>query len=44
MDNAAKIHALLDSLNAVQRQAFNLVEREGQLYLNHWYVMIAATV
>ena len=41
-DNAAKIHALLGSLNAVQRQTFNLIEREGQLYLNHWYVMIAA--
>ena len=41
-DNANKIHAFLDGLNVTQRQAFNLVKREGQLYFNHWYVMIAA--
>ena len=40
--NVRKIHAMLDSLSADQRRAFNLVEREDQLFLNHWYVMILA--
>jgi DNA-directed RNA polymerase specialized sigma24 family protein len=35
-ENTRRIYALLESLNDDQRQAFNLVEREGQLYLNHW--------
>ena len=41
-ENVHKIHALLDSLTDNQRQAFNLVERDGQLCLHHWYVMILA--
>ncbi|MCZ7543582.1 MAG: hypothetical protein M5R40_08610 [Anaerolineae bacterium] len=41
-ENAAQIRALLDGLDAAQREAFNLVEHEGTLYLNHWYVTIAA--
>lgn len=42
--NVRKIHALLDGLNADQRRAFNLVEREGQWHLNHWYLMILAKI
>jgi hypothetical protein len=29
-------------LDASQRSALNLVEVDGQLYNNHWYVLIAA--
>jgi ubiquinone/menaquinone biosynthesis C-methylase UbiE len=43
-ENIQKIHALLDGLTSDQRQALNLAERQGQLYLNHWYVMISADV
>jgi ubiquinone/menaquinone biosynthesis C-methylase UbiE len=41
-ENVQKIHAVLDQLDAVQREALNLVRVDGQLYLNHWYVMVAA--
>jgi ubiquinone/menaquinone biosynthesis C-methylase UbiE len=41
-ENVQKIHQLLDRLDAVQKQALNLVESDGQLYLDHWYVMVAA--
>lgn len=40
--NVAQIHAILDGLDAAQRAAFNLVEKDGGLYLNHWYVTVAA--
>jgi ubiquinone/menaquinone biosynthesis C-methylase UbiE len=40
-ENVRKIHETLDALTASQKQAFNLVEKDGQLYLNHWFVMIS---
>ena len=40
--NAAEIHRILAGLTANQRMAFNLVDVNGQPYLNHWYVLIAA--
>jgi SAM-dependent methyltransferase len=40
--NARKIQAVLGRLNAAQREALNLVKVDGQLYLNHWYVMVSA--
>ncbi len=40
--NAAEIHRILAGLTADQRMAFNLVDVNGQPYLNHWYVLIAA--
>jgi len=42
-ENVQKIHEVLDRLDDDQRRALNLVEVDGQLYSNHWYVMIAAT-
>jgi ubiquinone/menaquinone biosynthesis C-methylase UbiE len=42
-DNVARIRAVLASLDDVQRAALNLAEVGGQPYLNHWYVLIAAT-
>jgi ubiquinone/menaquinone biosynthesis C-methylase UbiE len=41
-DNAGCILAALDELNAFQRSVLKLVEHEGELYINHWYVLIAA--
>ena len=41
-ENVTKIREVLDRLNAPQKEALNLVKKHGELYLNHWYVMIAA--
>ncbi|HNS01729.1 MAG TPA: methyltransferase domain-containing protein [Anaerolineae bacterium] len=40
--NVAQIHGILDSLSPVQRQKLALEEKEGALYSNHWYLLIAA--
>lgn len=42
-ENVRKIHARLYALNEQQRQALNLAEVNGELYINHWYVLLAAT-
>lgn len=41
-ENVRRIHETLDQLDDFQREALNLVEIDGWLYLNHWYVMVAA--
>ena len=41
-ENVERIQELLGRLDASQRSALNLVEVDGQLYNNHWYVLIAA--
>jgi ubiquinone/menaquinone biosynthesis C-methylase UbiE len=40
--NVAKIRSIMAALNASQRKAMNVIEKDGEIYLNHWYVMIAA--
>jgi SAM-dependent methyltransferase len=40
--NVARIHARLDGLDAAQRAALGVVEIDGQLWLNHYYVLLAA--
>ena len=40
-EKTAQIEALVDALNAPQRAALNVVEKDGEMYLNHWYVTIA---
>lgn len=40
--NVRHIHEVLDCLDDHQREALNLREVGGQLYLNHWYVMLSA--
>lgn len=40
--NVAEIKSIIGALNEAQRQAMNVVEKDGEIYLNHWYVMIAA--
>jgi SAM-dependent methyltransferase len=41
--NVAEIQSIIAALNESQRKAMNVIEKDGELYLNHWYVMIAAT-
>ena len=41
-ENVRKIHAVLDGLNAQQREALNLKEVNGELHINHWYVLLSA--
>ena len=41
--NAAKIHDTLARFTPAQRELFNLVEKDGELYLNHWFALVAAT-
>ncbi len=38
--NAARIHAVVASLNDSQRAAMNVAEKDGEIYTNHWYVMV----
>jgi ubiquinone/menaquinone biosynthesis C-methylase UbiE len=41
--NVARIRDILASLDEAQRKALNLAGVDGRPYLNHWYVLIAAT-
>jgi len=41
-ENVGRIDAVLDRLTPAQREALHLQDVEGERYLNHWYVMIAA--
>lgn len=42
-ENVRKIHARIVALNEQQRQALCLAEVKGELYINHWYILLAAT-
>jgi hypothetical protein len=41
-ENVEKIHAIVSSLTEEERETMNVAEVEGQIHLNHWYVMISA--
>jgi len=41
-ENVGKIHAIVSSLTEEERKTMNVAEVEGQIHLNHWYVMISA--
>jgi len=41
-ENVRKIHETLAELTDAQREAFNLVDKNGQLHLNHWFVLLSA--
>ncbi len=41
-ENVQKIQTRLAGLTEEQRQALNLAEVNGELHINHWYVLIAA--
>lgn len=38
--NAAEIHRIIASLGKFQRAAMNVVEKEDEIYTDHWYVMV----
>jgi SAM-dependent methyltransferase len=40
--NVSKIQETLARFTPAQRETFNLVEKVGELYLNHWFVLVAA--
>jgi hypothetical protein len=42
-ENVTKIQSTLNSLTSSQKEAFHLVEQNGELYLNHWYVLVSAS-
>ncbi len=41
-ENVRRVYALLERLNASQREVLKLVEVDGQLHINHWYIMLSA--
>ncbi len=41
-ENVRRIQETLEALDDRQRGVFNLQIRDGQLHLNHWYVLLAA--
>ena len=43
-ENVKKIRKTLNDLTGRQREAFNVIEEDGQLYLNNWFVLVSATV
>ncbi len=38
-----KIHAIISSFTPSQVRKFHLQERDGQIYTNHWYLLLGAT-
>jgi ubiquinone/menaquinone biosynthesis C-methylase UbiE len=38
-ENVARIQAIIAALTAAQRAAMNVVEKDGEIYTNHWYLM-----
>lgn len=43
-ENVKKIHDTLNELTPLQKEQLNLVEQNGELSLNHWYVLISASI
>jgi len=41
-DEAAQIRATIASLDGVQRTAMNVVEKDGETWCNHWFVVAVA--
>ena len=41
-DDVEQIERVLGGLNDAQRAALNLAEVDGEIYINHWFVMISA--
>jgi ubiquinone/menaquinone biosynthesis C-methylase UbiE len=41
-ENVSKIKDTLDRMTPEQRAIFSLVQKEDELYLNHWFVLVAA--
>ena len=43
-ENVARIHARIAALDEAQRNAMHVAEVNGEPYINHWFVMLAARV
>ena len=41
-ENVKRIQETLGRLTSPQKEALNLTEKDGQLYLNHWFVLVSA--
>jgi SAM-dependent methyltransferase len=39
-ESVAEIERIIVKLNEAQRAALNVTEKDGETYLNHWYVMV----
>jgi ubiquinone/menaquinone biosynthesis C-methylase UbiE len=39
-ESIAEIERIVAGLNVAQRAALNVAEADGEIYLNHWYVMV----
>jgi len=39
-ESVAEIERIIAGLNEAQRVALNVTEKDGEIYLNHWYVMV----
>ena len=39
-ESVAEIERIIAGLNETQRAALNLSEKDGEVYLNHWYAMV----
>ena len=39
-ESAAEIEHIVAGLNEAQRAALNVTEKDGEVHLNHWYVMV----
>jgi len=39
-ESVAEIERIVAGLDEAQRAALNVIEKDGEIYLNHWYVMI----
>lgn len=40
--NTERIHAIVNDLTDEQKRAMNVVAIDGEIHLNHWYVMLSA--
>lgn len=40
--NTQKIMEIVGNLNEDQKKAMNVVKKDGQIYLNHWYIILSA--
>jgi hypothetical protein len=38
-EDVAEIERIIAGLDETQRVALNVTEKDGEIYLNHWYVM-----
>jgi hypothetical protein len=40
-ESVAELERIIAGLSETQRTALNVAEKDGEVYLDHWYVMVA---